>query len=56
MDLHVFEQSLTGTVGEAGPLVAALHEAYAAAGDSAVLDRLREIAGRGRYQGAAVEG
>jgi len=53
MDLHVLGQSLTGTADEAEGLVEALHDAYAAAGDEAVLDRLDEIAGRGRYQGGA---
>ena len=49
MDLHVLRQSLTG-VGAGETLLSAVTEAYAAAGDPAVLDRLDAIAGRGRYQ------
>ena len=51
MDLHVFQQSVAGTVADPDPLVDAVEAGYAAVGDSAVLDRLREIEGRGRYQG-----
>ena len=51
MDLHVFEQSLAGTAADVGTLVRAAESAYRAAGDPAVLDRLREIEGRGRYGG-----
>ncbi|MEF8872365.1 MAG: bifunctional N(6)-L-threonylcarbamoyladenine synthase/serine/threonine protein kinase [Haloarculaceae archaeon] len=50
MDLHVFEQSLDGTSDDADELRAAAEEAYRAVGDPAVLDRLRDIEGRGRYQ------
>jgi N6-L-threonylcarbamoyladenine synthase/protein kinase Bud32 len=50
MDLHVFEQSLDGTSDDADELRAAAEDAYQAVGDSAVLDRLRDIEGRGRYQ------
>ncbi|WP_302082253.1 bifunctional N(6)-L-threonylcarbamoyladenine synthase/serine/threonine protein kinase [Salinibaculum rarum] len=50
MDLHVFEQSLDGTSDDADALRAAAEEAYRAVGDSGVLDRLRDIEGRGRYQ------
>ena len=50
MDLHVFEGALGGTTADAAPLVAAFEEAYATAGDEAVLAQLREIEGRGRYQ------
>ena len=50
MDLHVFEQSLVGTADEPAPLLEAFEAAYREAGDGAVLDRLREIEGRGRYQ------
>ncbi|MFB6354295.1 MAG: bifunctional N(6)-L-threonylcarbamoyladenine synthase/serine/threonine protein kinase [Halobacteriales archaeon] len=52
MDLHVLAQSLAGTTDEPDPLVAAMQAAYADAGDPAVLDRLAEIEGRGRYQSA----
>ncbi|MHB9287630.1 bifunctional N(6)-L-threonylcarbamoyladenine synthase/serine/threonine protein kinase [Halobacteriales archaeon Cl-PHB] len=50
MDLHVFAQSLAGTADDAETLQAAAEDAYREVGDSAVLDRLREIEGRGRYQ------
>ncbi len=50
MDLHVFEQSVEGTADDPAPLVAAVREGYAAVGDESVLDRLRDIEGRGRYQ------
>ncbi|ALG82841.1 bifunctional N(6)-L-threonylcarbamoyladenine synthase/serine/threonine protein kinase [Halanaeroarchaeum sulfurireducens] len=50
MDLHVFEQSLRGTADEPEPLVSAFEGAYADAGQDAVLDQLRAIEGRGRYQ------
>jgi len=50
MDLHVFEQSLDGTAADPEPLRAAFEAAYREAGDPSVLDRLREIEGRGRYQ------
>ncbi len=54
MDLHVLGGSLAGTADEAGGLTEAAEVAYrAAAGEAdgdAVLDRLREIEGRGRYQ------
>jgi N6-L-threonylcarbamoyladenine synthase/protein kinase Bud32 len=52
MDLHVFSQSLSGTADDAEQLRAAAEEAYRDASDSApvVLERLREIEGRGRYQ------
>ncbi|WP_348613530.1 bifunctional N(6)-L-threonylcarbamoyladenine synthase/serine/threonine protein kinase [Halobaculum rarum] len=50
MDLHVFEQSIEGTASEAGRLVAAVEDGYRAVGDPAVLDRLRGVEGRGRYQ------
>ncbi|MFB6295392.1 MAG: bifunctional N(6)-L-threonylcarbamoyladenine synthase/serine/threonine protein kinase [Halobacteriales archaeon] len=51
MDLHVFEQSVAGTAADHEPLCRAFEDAYREAGDPAVLDRLREIEGRGRYQG-----
>lgn len=50
MDLHVFSQSLAGTANDAEELQRAFESAYEAAGDTAVLDQLREIEGRGRYQ------
>lgn len=50
MDLHVFEQSLTGTAANPDALRETFETAYAERGDSAVLDRCREIEGRGRYQ------
>jgi len=52
MDLHVLAQSLAGTTDDAGALRAAVEDAYHAASDrdGAVLDQLREIEGRGRYQ------
>jgi N6-L-threonylcarbamoyladenine synthase/protein kinase Bud32 len=50
MDLHVFEQSLDGTADDAETLRAAAEDAYRETGDPAVLDRLRDIEGRGRYQ------
>jgi N6-L-threonylcarbamoyladenine synthase/protein kinase Bud32 len=50
MDLHVFAQSLAGTSGDAEALQREFEDAYEQAGDDAVLDRLREVEGRGRYQ------
>jgi N6-L-threonylcarbamoyladenine synthase/protein kinase Bud32 len=50
MDCHVFEQSLTGTADDPEPLTDAFEDAYRETGDSAVLDQLRAIEGRGRYQ------
>jgi len=50
MDLHVLAQSLTGTDDDAAHLKRAAEDAYRAVGDDAVLDQLREIEGRGRYQ------
>ena len=50
MDLHVLRQSLAGTADDAETLGSAVVDAYAAVGESAVLDRLREIEGRGRYR------
>ena len=51
MDLHVFDQSLVGTAADPDPLRQAFREAYRAVGDEAVLARLREVEGRGRYRG-----
>jgi N6-L-threonylcarbamoyladenine synthase/protein kinase Bud32 len=50
MDLHVFFQSLDGTEDDAERLTRAAEDAYRAVGDEAVLDCLRDIEGRGRYQ------
>ncbi|QSG03688.1 bifunctional N(6)-L-threonylcarbamoyladenine synthase/serine/threonine protein kinase [Natranaeroarchaeum sulfidigenes] len=50
MDLHVFEQSLDGTAADPSAMRAAFEDGYAAAGEQRVLDQLREIEGRGRYQ------
>jgi len=50
MDLHVFAQSLAGTSDDADRLREAFEDAYSEASDGAVLERLREIEGRGRYQ------
>jgi N6-L-threonylcarbamoyladenine synthase/protein kinase Bud32 len=50
MDLHVFEQSLSGTADDADRLREAFEAAYREAGDERVLEQLREIEGRGRYQ------
>jgi N6-L-threonylcarbamoyladenine synthase/protein kinase Bud32 len=50
MDLHVLEQSLAGTAADPTTLLTALEDGYRASGDAAVLDRLREIEGRGRYR------
>ena len=50
MDLHVLIQSLTGTAAGADRFGAAVQDGYRSAGDPAVLDRLADIEGRGRYQ------
>ena len=50
MDLHVFEGSVEGTATDPEPLCRAFEDGYAAVGDDAVLERLAEIRGRGRYQ------
>lgn len=50
MDLHVFSQSLAGTADDPVALRRAFEEAYAETGDASVIDQLREIEGRGRYQ------
>jgi N6-L-threonylcarbamoyladenine synthase/protein kinase Bud32 len=50
MDLHVLFQSLDGTDDDAERLTQAAEDAYSAVGDEAVLDCLRDIEGRGRYQ------
>ena len=50
MDLHVFEGALAGTAADPAGLLDAFEDAYRGAGDGRVLDRLREIETRGRYQ------
>jgi N6-L-threonylcarbamoyladenine synthase/protein kinase Bud32 len=50
MDLHVLSQSLAGTHDDPERLMDAVEDAYSEGGDPAVLDQLREIEGRGRYQ------
>jgi N6-L-threonylcarbamoyladenine synthase/protein kinase Bud32 len=50
MDLHVFEGSLVGTSGDADALCRAFEAGYRETGSPEVLDRLREIEVRGRYQ------
>jgi N6-L-threonylcarbamoyladenine synthase/protein kinase Bud32 len=52
MDLHVFGQSLAGTADDAAALQEVTESAYAGASerDELVIDQLREIEGRGRYQ------
>jgi N6-L-threonylcarbamoyladenine synthase/protein kinase Bud32 len=50
MDLHVFGGSLAGTAEDADVLRERFETAYATVGEQRVLDRLREIEGRGRYQ------
>ena len=50
MDLHVFEGALGGTADDAPALLDAFEDAYRAAGDERIVEQLREIEGRGRYQ------
>jgi N6-L-threonylcarbamoyladenine synthase/protein kinase Bud32 len=50
MDLHVLAGSLTGTADNADRFVEQVRTAYREHGDPAVLDRLDEIEGRGRYR------
>ncbi|MFO8116126.1 MAG: bifunctional N(6)-L-threonylcarbamoyladenine synthase/serine/threonine protein kinase [Halorubrum sp.] len=50
MDLHVFEGSVRATATDPKRLIEAFEAGYAEVGDSAVLDRLREVEGRGRYR------
>jgi N6-L-threonylcarbamoyladenine synthase/protein kinase Bud32 len=50
MDLHVFGGSVRGTATDPASVLSAFEAGYEASGDPAVLDRLREIADRGRYQ------
>jgi N6-L-threonylcarbamoyladenine synthase/protein kinase Bud32 len=49
MDCHVFGGSVRGTATDADAVLSAFEAGYAAVGEDAVLDRLREIEGRGRY-------
>jgi N6-L-threonylcarbamoyladenine synthase/protein kinase Bud32 len=50
MDLHVFEGSVRATATDPDPLIEAFEAGYAEVGDDDVLDRLREVEGRGRYR------
>lgn len=50
MDLHVFDQSLVGTADDPAPLREAVREGYREVGEERVLERLRAVEGRGRYQ------
>ena len=50
MDLHIFAQSLAGTTDDAETLMELAEDAYLSAGEETVIDQLREIEGRGRYQ------
>ena len=50
MDLHVFEGSVRATAADPNPLVTAFEAGYAETGADDVLDRLREVADRGRYR------
>jgi N6-L-threonylcarbamoyladenine synthase/protein kinase Bud32 len=52
MDCHVFEGSVRGTATEtaAEAALSGFEAGYAAAGDEAVISRLRDVEGRGRYQ------
>jgi N6-L-threonylcarbamoyladenine synthase/protein kinase Bud32 len=50
MDLHVLLGSIAGTTDDADRLREAALDAYREAGDGAVLERLADIEGRGRYR------
>jgi len=50
MDLHVFEGSVRATATDPTPLIEAFEAGYAEVGDDDVLDRLRDVEGRGRYR------
>ncbi|MBP1922681.1 N6-L-threonylcarbamoyladenine synthase/protein kinase Bud32 [Halorubrum alkaliphilum] len=50
MDLHVFEGSVVATAAEPEPLIEAFESGYGEYGNREVLDRLRDVRGRGRYQ------
>ncbi|WP_226039240.1 bifunctional N(6)-L-threonylcarbamoyladenine synthase/serine/threonine protein kinase [Natrinema sp. DC36] len=53
MDLHVFDQSLVGTADDPEPLREAVRDGYREVGEERVLERLRDVEGRGRYQSDA---
>ncbi len=53
MDLHVFDQSLVGTADDPEPLREAVRAGYREVGEERVLERLRAVEGRGRYQSDA---
>ncbi|OLZ39890.1 serine/threonine protein kinase [Natrinema saccharevitans] len=53
MDLHVFDQSLVGTADDPEPLREAVRAGYREGGAERVLERLRAVEGRGRYQSDA---
>jgi len=50
MDLHVFEGSVRATATDPDPLIESFETGYAAVGDDDVLERLRDVRGRGRYR------
>ncbi len=50
MDLHVFEGSVRATATDPDPLIEAFEDGYVAVGDGNVLERLRDVEGRGRYR------
>ena len=50
MDLHVFEGSVTATAADPDRLIDVFEDGYREEGEDAVLDRLREVRGRGRYR------
>ncbi|QWC18768.1 bifunctional N(6)-L-threonylcarbamoyladenine synthase/serine/threonine protein kinase [Halorubrum sp. 2020YC2] len=50
MDLHVFEGSVRATATDPDPLISAFESGYESVGDAEVLDRLRDVADRGRYR------
>ncbi|WP_257300956.1 bifunctional N(6)-L-threonylcarbamoyladenine synthase/serine/threonine protein kinase [Haloarchaeobius sp. FL176] len=50
MDLHVFDQSLVGTADAPDELRTAVRDGYREVGDEAVLTRLQDVEGRGRYR------
>lgn len=53
MDLHIFDQSLVGTADDPEPLREAVRDGYREVGEERVLERLRDVEGRGRYQSDA---
>jgi N6-L-threonylcarbamoyladenine synthase/protein kinase Bud32 len=50
MDLHVFAGALRGTADDPEDLVAAFEAGYRGTGPEGVIDRLRDVEGRGRYR------